>query len=104
MCPVLDAVVGPDVVGALRPEPNARPVVQPKPYFLSLLLRDLQPFTPPDPFDPLVVHTPACVVQQTGDHAIAIAPVFVSQLDDFVRQAFRNAEFLPHMVDALSTT
>ena len=84
MCPVLDEVVGPDVVRALRPEPNARPVVQPKPSFLSLLLWHFQPFTSPNALDPLVVHTPACVVQQTRHHAISIAAIFVGQLDDIV--------------------
>ena len=96
MCPVLDEVVGPDVVRALRPEPNARPVVQPEPPLLSLLLWDLQPFTSPlaivlgpmadkgFPLDPLVVHVPASVVQQTRHHAIPIAPVLVGQLDDIV--------------------
>jgi hypothetical protein len=97
--------------------------------FLLLLLRDLQPFTPPDTLDPLVVHMPARVVQQAGDHPIAIAPVLVGQLDDVVGQtlfigpALRNlalrgsvltkcaagaalgyAKFLPHMVDALAAT
>ena len=84
MCPVLDEVVGPDVVRALRPEPNARPVIQPKPSFLSLLLWHFQPFTSPNALDPLVVHTPACVVQQTRHHAISIAAIFVGQLDDIV--------------------
>jgi len=96
MCPVLDEVVGPDVVRALRPEPNTKPVVQPKSPLLSLLLWDLQPFTSSlaivlgpmadngSPFDPFVVHTPACVVQQTRHHAISIAAIFVGQLDDIV--------------------
>lgn len=71
----LNKVLRPDVVGPLWPEPKARPVVQPKPTLLSLLLWDLQPFTSPDTLDPLVVHVPASVVQQTRHHAITISPI-----------------------------
>jgi len=52
---ILDEVIGPDVVRALRPEPGAGPVTKPEPTLLRLLLRDLQPFAPPYPLDPLVV-------------------------------------------------
>ena len=81
------------------------------------------------PFDPLVVHTPACVVQQTRHHAISIAAIFVGQLDDIVGKtlfvgaalrdlalrgsvlakctagaAFGYAKLLPHVVDAFAAT
>lgn len=87
------------------------------------------PFTPPDALNPLMVYLPARVVQQTGDHAIPIAPVLVGQFDDIIGQpfficpalwhlalcgsvlseraagaAFRYAKLPPHMVDALATT
>jgi len=54
---LLDKIIGPDVVGALGPEPNARPVIQPQPPALGLLGRDLQPLASPDPpgqFDDVV--------------------------------------------------
>src|SRR5690606_32727815 len=93
-----------------------------------LLLRDLQPFTPPYPFHAFMIYMPTGVVQQSGDHPIAISPVGASERDDvfrqpfFVRGAARNlalrravlpedaagaalgyAEGLPHLVIALAT-
>ena len=75
-----------------------------------------------------MVHMPAGVIQQPGDHPIAIAPVGARQLDDVVRQPFfvrcaarslalcrpmlpecaaspalGNANGLPHIIDALAT-
>jgi hypothetical protein len=41
--PALDEVIGPDMVGALWPKPDARSVIQPEPTSLRLLLRNLQP-------------------------------------------------------------
>src|SRR5947209_8762404 len=84
---LLDKIIGPDVVGALGPEPNARPVIQPQPPALGLLGRDLQPLASPDPLDPLVVHQPAGPAQQLGDLAIAIAAVLPGQFDDVVCQS-----------------
>lgn len=117
------------MVGSFRSESYAGAIVQPEPPLFLLLLRNLQPFAPPNPFDPLVVHTPASVVQQARHHAVAIAPVLVSQLDDVVGQALfidpalrhfplrgpmlskraagpalRHAKFLPNMVNALAAT
>lgn len=74
------------MVWAFWPEPDARPIIQPEPTLLRLLLWDFQPFTPPDPLDALVVHMPAAVVQHPGDHAIAIAPKLAGQLDDVIGQ------------------
>ena len=125
MGPALDEVVRPDVVLPLRPQTDARPVVQPKPSFLRLLLRDLQPLPPPDPLDPLHVHRPAGIPKQGGNAAVAVAPILGGERDDIsgqrlfispparhfplggamlaehpAGQAFRNAELLPDMVDA----
>jgi len=58
----------------------------PKPPLFLLFLRDFQPFTPPDAFDPLMVHLPARIVQQASDHAIAVTPILIGQLDDVVGQ------------------
>jgi hypothetical protein len=59
------------MVRALRPQPDAGPIIQPKSAFLGLLLRDFQPFLPPYPFNALVICMPAAVVQQPSDHAIS---------------------------------
>ena len=51
-----DKVVRPDMPRILRPQPDARAVVQPQPATLGLLLWHLQPLTPPDAFDTLMIH------------------------------------------------
>src|SRR3712207_9025757 len=82
-------VVGPDVVGAFGPQPDAGSVRQPEPAALGLLLGDLQPLASPDPLHPLVVHHPAGRgPQQLGYLALAIAAVLARQLDDVGRELF----------------
>lgn len=51
-----------------------------------LTLGHLQPFAPPDPLHPFVVHRPAGRMQQCRHPAIAVAPVLPGQRDDVVRQ------------------
>jgi len=95
----------------------------------SLLLQHSQPFTSPDPLNPFVVHTPARIVQQPGDHPISVTSILVSQFDDIIDQllfigmasrclalrrsmltkcaagaALGHAQFLPHMGDTFSAT
>ena len=116
------------MVRSFWPKTHTRSIIQPEPPFL-LFLWDFQPFTPPYPFNPLVVHTPACVVEQAGYHTIPIAPVLIGQLDNIVGQTFfispalRNlslygpvltkcaagaalgyAKLLPHKVDTFAAT
>jgi hypothetical protein len=74
------------VVAALRPEPDARSVIQPQASAFRLPGGDFQPLASPDPLDPLVVDQPAGPAQQLGDLAIAVATVLPGQLDDVVRQ------------------
>jgi hypothetical protein len=86
---ILDEVVGPDMVGALGPQPDARSVRQPEPAALGLLLGDLQPLAAPDPLHPLVVDHPARRgPQQLGDLAVAVAAVLARELDDVGRELF----------------
>ena len=117
------------MVRTFRLEAHARSIVQPKPPLLSLLLWDLQPFTSPDALDPLVVHVPARVVQQTRHHALTIAAIFVGQFYDIIGQplfispalrnlslcrtvlpqgaagtTLRHVQLLPYMINALATT
>ena len=56
---ILDEVVGPDVVGALGPQPEAGAVRQPEPAALGLLLGELEPLAPPSTA-PLSIARPAC--------------------------------------------
>jgi hypothetical protein len=70
------------MIALLRSQPNARSVGQPEPAALGLLMGNLQPLTSPDPLDPLVVDCPACLAQQRGDLAIAVAAVLPGKLDN----------------------
>ncbi len=53
--------------------------------------------SPPDAFDPLVIHDPTCIPQQLGNLAIAVAPILTSKFDDvggqllFIFSPGRNA-------------
>jgi hypothetical protein len=73
------------MVRVLRPQPDARAVVEPEPALLRLLPRHFQPLPPPDPLHPLAVHPPAGLAQQRGDPAVAVAAVAPRQLDDVLR-------------------
>ena len=77
------------MIGMLRPQPDARPVGEPKPPAFRLLLGDLQPLTLPDPLDPRVADQPAGITQQRSDLAVAIATVLPGQFDYVGRQPFR---------------
>jgi hypothetical protein len=79
---ILDEVVGPDVVLVLRPQTQARTIRQPQTTPFGLLVGDLQPLTPPDPLDPLVIDAPARIPQQSRDLAVAIPAILARQLDD----------------------
>ena len=59
------------------------PSVEPEPAALGLLVGNLQPLAPPDPFDPLVVDDPARLLRSSsGDLAIAVAAILAGQFDD----------------------
>lgn len=68
-----DEVVGPDVVLVRRSQPDAGPVMEPEPPPLRLLLRNLEPFTPPNVLDPLETDRPTILLQQPVDAPISIA-------------------------------
>ena len=78
----MDEVIGPDMIGSLWPEPDSGPVIQPQPTLLWLLLRYFKPLTPPDPFNPLMVHIPADLVQQSCHATVAVTAIGASQFND----------------------
>lgn len=80
--PILDEVIGPDVVRPIGAQAHARAVVQPEPAALWLFLWDFQPLPSPDPLHPLGVHCPAGMAQQGRDPPVAVAAVGHGQLDD----------------------
>ena len=115
------------MISVLWTLPEAGAIIKPKPPPFRLFVRNPQPLTSPDPFDALVVHVPARLVEQCGDRPIAVAAILTSQLDDvlckllFIWPALGNlalgrtvltqcaagptlgdAEVLPHQVNALA--
>ena len=74
------------MIGTFWSQPDARAVIEPEPALLSLLRWDFQPFTSPDPLDPLVVYVPARVAQQTSDYSISVSPVLAGEFDDVFGQ------------------
>jgi hypothetical protein len=55
---------------------------------------NLQPLTSPDTLDPLVVDCPACLAQELGDLAIAIAAVLPGKLDKLEQLEARMDEIV----------
>ena len=86
MGPILDKVVGPDVIAVFRPQPDARSVMQPQPPAFGLLLGNLQPLTPPNPLNPLVIDLPPRPAQELRDLAVAIAAIETGEFNDVVGQ------------------
>jgi hypothetical protein len=76
------------VIAVLWAQADARPVVEPQTPAFWLLIRNLQPLTPPDAFDPLVIHKPTRVPQQRGDLTITVSAVLTGKLDDIGGQTF----------------
>jgi hypothetical protein len=81
---VLDEVIGPHMIGALRPQPDAGAVVEPQAAALRLPRRHLQPLLPPDALDALVVGAPARHPQQRRDAPVAIPAIQLGQGNDLV--------------------
>ena len=71
--PLVDAVVGPDVVRPLHPATRAGASGGPEPPLVRGAGHP-QPLLPPAPLHPLVVHAPALGPQQGRDAAGAVAP------------------------------
>ena len=129
MGPDLHEVIRPHVVLPRRRQTHARAVVEPQTSSLRLPGRYLQPFPPPYPLHPLVVHVPATVPEQGGDPPVAVPAEPTGQLHDLIGQRplvycryglialcgpgtvkhsagppLRDPEGLHHVVDALATT
>ena len=79
---ILDEVIRPDVIAVLRSQSDARSVIEPQPPPFRLPPWNLQPLTPPDPFDPLVIDQPARIPQQRRNLAVAVAAIETSEFND----------------------
>jgi hypothetical protein len=77
-----DEIVGAHMVGILRSQTDAVPVIVPKATPFGLLCRDFQPLTPPDPLDALSVHLPSRCPKHHRTSAIVIATILAAQLDN----------------------
>jgi hypothetical protein len=117
------------MIGSLGPKTDTRSVVEPKTAAFRLLCENLQPLTPPDPLDALLVHRPAGRPQERRNPAVSIAAVLAGKIDNVGGQcrfvigrprylalrgpvlaeslacaSLRHTEFSPYMVHAGATT
>jgi hypothetical protein len=60
------------LIDVLRPETNARSVIEPEPTSHWLFHGTLEPLTAPQTFDPLVVQLPSCISQHGCDPTITV--------------------------------
>ena len=86
MSAIRNEVIGPDMVGTLRAQTDARPVVEPEPPAFGLFGGDFQPLTSPDPFNALLVHRPSGATQHRRNPAIPVAAVLAGKFDDVSSQ------------------
>jgi hypothetical protein len=84
---ILNEVIRPDVIGMLRPQPDARTIVEPEPALLRLLVWHCEPLPSPVPLDRLLIHKPAGVSQQGCDAPGAVAAILGGQGNDVGRQS-----------------
>jgi hypothetical protein len=79
---ILDEIVRPDMALAFGPQPDAGAAVQPKPAALWLLLRNFEPFPPPDAVHPFQVDPPAFTAKQRRNPPVAVTAVGCGKPDD----------------------
>jgi hypothetical protein len=82
--------MGPHVVGTLRPQPDARPIGEPKTPPLGLFVMRHQPLAPPDPLDTSIANRPAGVAQQGRNLAVTVAAILPGQPRALRRLAVRH--------------
>jgi hypothetical protein len=74
------------MVRVLRPQPDARSIVEPQPPARLLSLRNLQPLATPDTLHAILAYPPAGPLQQRRDPAIPITAVLAGKLNDLLRE------------------
>jgi len=80
-------VVAPHVVHVFCSQPDARPIIEPQTAFPGLFLRNLQPFTMPQAFNPLVIDMPTRITQQRCNTAVAISTILSGKFDHISDEA-----------------
>ena len=114
------------MIDVLRPETNARSVIEPEPTSHWLFHGNLEPLTKPQTFDLFVVHVPSRIYQHACDPTINVTPILTGPFDHVLNQtllivsglrniavrramllqnpagaAFGNIEPTPHQVDTV---
>ena len=117
------------MIDVLRPETNARSVIEPEPTSHWLFHGNLEPLTKPQTFDLFVVHVPSRIYQHACDPTINVTPILTGPFDHVLNQtllivsglrniavrrvillqdlagaAFGNIEPPPHQVDTIAST
>jgi hypothetical protein len=96
------------MVGTLWSQTDARSVIEPQAPPFGLFCRDLQPLTPPDALNALLVHHPTSPAKQRRDPPIAVWPAgpraaFAGKMAIFARhRRCRNSVKLDHFVGTLA--
>jgi hypothetical protein len=72
---------------ALRPQPNARAIIEPESPAWLLLLRNLQPLATPDSLDSILANSPVRPLQQRRDAPVTVASILAGQFDDGLRES-----------------
>ena len=76
------------MIDVLRPETNARSVIEPEPTSHWLFHGNLEPLTAPQAFDPFVVQLPFRISQHGCDPTITVTPIMTGPFDHVLNQAF----------------
>ena len=117
------------MIDVLRPETNARSVIEPEPTSHWLFHGNLEPLTAPQTFDPFVVQLPSRISQHGCDPTITVTSILTGPFDHVLNQtflivsglrniavrramllqdlagaAFGNIEPTPHQVDTVAST
>ena len=115
------------MIDVLRPETNARSVIEPEPTSNWLFHGNLEPLTAPQTFDLFVVQVPSRIYQHGYDPTINVTPILTGPFDHVLNQtllivsglrniavrramllqdpasaAFGNTKPTPHQVDTVA--
>ena len=82
MSSVLNKVIRPDMILMNGTQPQAGPVIEPETAPLRLLAWYSQPFTSPEPFDPVETNAPPLTSQQPMNAAVNVSAILKRQGDD----------------------
>ena len=79
---VLNEVIRPDMILMNGTQPQAGPVIEPETAPLRLLAWYSQPFTSPEPFDPVETNAPPLTSQQPMNAAVTVSAILRRQGND----------------------